>query len=245
VMALRPHFIKISDILSRGVSRSTVKREMLRSLGRIAQTIDAVVIAEGIETPDDLAVLIDLGVRYGQGFFMGRPGPAFPRLRPDIQRTIRGVCRAGAEPIPAPPADSQAENDEDEDLHKGSLRVIREAVVARAEQSGQLTGTDFEALREVLELRPDPDDPDDGDEGGGDEPTGSHRPSPAANAAPRASHALAIPLLASEWKPVSDEELGGEQRARRTSLMESLRAGEELAEADLDDESTGGGTAYP
>jgi predicted signal transduction protein with EAL and GGDEF domain len=49
VMSLRPHFIKISDVLIRGIARSTVKREMLRSLRHIAETIDAVMIAEGIE----------------------------------------------------------------------------------------------------------------------------------------------------------------------------------------------------
>src|SRR4029453_349199 len=54
VMALRPHFIKISDVLTRGISQSTVKREMLRSLQRIGEAIDAVIVAEGIETPDDL-----------------------------------------------------------------------------------------------------------------------------------------------------------------------------------------------
>src|SRR6266545_2678952 len=72
VMALRPHFIKLSDVLSRGVARSTVKREMLRSLGHIAETIDAVMVAEGIETLDDLVALRELGIGYGQGFYMAR-----------------------------------------------------------------------------------------------------------------------------------------------------------------------------
>jgi hypothetical protein len=233
VMALRPHFIKISDILTRGVSRSTVKREMLRSLGRIAQTIDAVVVAEGIETPDDLAVLVDLGVRYGQGFFLGRPGPAFPRLQPSIQRTIRGVCRPNTDPIPAPPADVPTEGDDDEIMHKGALRAIRQAVFARASESGQLTEDDTRALGEVLELTED--DP------GEASPSPRSEPSLAEAARPRA---LAMPLVASEWRPVSDEELGGAtRRSRRSSLMESLRAGERAAVSD--EESTGGGTAYP
>jgi EAL domain-containing protein (putative c-di-GMP-specific phosphodiesterase class I) len=38
-------------VLTRGVARSTVKREMLRSLARIGEAIDAVIVAEGIETP--------------------------------------------------------------------------------------------------------------------------------------------------------------------------------------------------
>ena len=92
VMALRPHFIKVSDILTRGVSRSTVKREMLRSLQRIAAAIDAVIVAEGIEELADVEVLGKLGIRYGQGFHLARPGPAFPELTHERQLEIRALA---------------------------------------------------------------------------------------------------------------------------------------------------------
>lgn len=91
VMALRPHFLKLSDVLIRGLSTSTVKREMVRSLQRIAEAIDAVIVAEGIERPEDLAVLCDLGVRYGQGYLLARPGPPFPEVHhPGRRRAVRG-----------------------------------------------------------------------------------------------------------------------------------------------------------
>lgn len=92
VMALRPHFIKVSDILTRGVAKSTVKREMLRSLQRIAAAIDAVIVAEGIEEIADVEVLGDLGIRYGQGFHLARPGPAFPDLTIERQNEIRALA---------------------------------------------------------------------------------------------------------------------------------------------------------
>jgi EAL domain len=92
VMSLRPHFIKISDVLIRGVSRSPVKREMLRSLGRIAEAVDAVVVSEGIETIEDLACLRDLGLRYGQGYYMARPAAPFPSLVPGVYETIRDLA---------------------------------------------------------------------------------------------------------------------------------------------------------
>jgi EAL domain-containing protein (putative c-di-GMP-specific phosphodiesterase class I) len=37
------------------------------------ESCNASVIAEGIETEEDLKVLRELGVTYGQGFFMGKP----------------------------------------------------------------------------------------------------------------------------------------------------------------------------
>jgi EAL domain-containing protein (putative c-di-GMP-specific phosphodiesterase class I) len=115
VMALRPHFVKLSDVLTRGAAKSTVKREMLRSLGRISEAIDAVMVAEGIETPDDLVVLKDLGVKYGQGYFLARPGAPFPRLRASIKRAVRALASGSMEPIPAPPAE---EYDDDGELNE-------------------------------------------------------------------------------------------------------------------------------
>jgi EAL domain-containing protein (putative c-di-GMP-specific phosphodiesterase class I) len=115
VMALRPHFIKLSDVLTRGVAQSTVKREMVRSLQRIANAIDAVMVAEGIETPDDLVVLKDLGVKYGQGYFLARPGAPFPRLRASVKRAVRALASGSLRPIPAPPA---LDFDEDGEYHE-------------------------------------------------------------------------------------------------------------------------------
>jgi EAL domain-containing protein (putative c-di-GMP-specific phosphodiesterase class I) len=117
VMALRPHFVKLSDVLTRGAAKSTVKREMLRSLGRISEAIDAVMVAEGIETPDDLVVLKDLGVKYGQGYFLARPGAPFPRLRASVKRAVRALAAGSLRPIPAPPA-LEVEIDEDGEFHE-------------------------------------------------------------------------------------------------------------------------------
>lgn len=122
VMALRPHFVKLSDVLTRGVSKSTVKREMVRSLQRIAEAIDAVIVAEGIETVDDLSVLCDLGVRYGQGFFLARPGGPFPNVRATVKQTILEMARpprSGA-PIVAMTR-SGVINDDDGEEESGEL----------------------------------------------------------------------------------------------------------------------------
>lgn len=90
VMALQPHFIKLSEILCRGVTTSTVKREMVRSLVRIATAIDAVTVAEGIEDLEDLMTLRDLGVRFGQGYFLARPDFCFPIVSEEALSALAG-----------------------------------------------------------------------------------------------------------------------------------------------------------
>src|SRR6185369_11011402 len=113
VMSLRPHFIKISDVLVRGIARSTVKREMLRSLRHIAETIDAVMIAEGVENIEDVAALRDLGLRYGQGYYMARPGLAFPTLPDYVRAELRSL--SSGSPMPAKISSRPQDDDDEED----------------------------------------------------------------------------------------------------------------------------------
>jgi hypothetical protein len=116
-MSLRPHFIKISDVLVRGIARSTVKREMLRSLRHIAETIDAVMVAEGIEHVEDVAALRDLDLRYGQGYYMARPAPPFVTLKDEVRAELRAVTPSGKTlpRLAQGSRDSDGGDDDDED----------------------------------------------------------------------------------------------------------------------------------
>jgi len=73
LLSLTPDVVKIDKRLVRGLSADPEQRADLVRLLRVADVLRAEVIAEGIEHPDDLAVLLELGVRYGQGFLFGRP----------------------------------------------------------------------------------------------------------------------------------------------------------------------------
>lgn len=52
---------------------STTDEVIVESLVRMGQALGAVVIAEGIETPDQLERLRSIGVDAAQGFYLGRP----------------------------------------------------------------------------------------------------------------------------------------------------------------------------
>jgi len=45
------------------------KREIVRTIVGLARTLEMEVVAEGIETPEQLAMLRELGCEYGQGYF--------------------------------------------------------------------------------------------------------------------------------------------------------------------------------
>ena len=73
ILNLRPDYIKVADSLVRGLETDPIKREIIASLLAIGGRIGAIVIAEGIEREEERQALVDLGIPYGQGFFLGRP----------------------------------------------------------------------------------------------------------------------------------------------------------------------------
>ncbi len=70
---LRPNIVKLDKHFIEGIDRDQVKREFVRSIINIAQRLRCSLIAEGIEHQQELDQLLELGVRYGQGFFLQRP----------------------------------------------------------------------------------------------------------------------------------------------------------------------------
>jgi EAL domain-containing protein (putative c-di-GMP-specific phosphodiesterase class I) len=74
ILRLRPDIVKLDQGLTGGIDTDAAKRALATSMVSFAREIGAVLVAEGIETPEQLHVLRDLGVGWGQGFLLGLPG---------------------------------------------------------------------------------------------------------------------------------------------------------------------------
>jgi len=77
IARLRPGYLKIDISLVRDVHTSVVNREMIQAIMSMGAGIDAKVIAEGIQTDEELTTLAKMGVEYGQGYYLGRPDSGF------------------------------------------------------------------------------------------------------------------------------------------------------------------------
>ncbi len=75
---VRPEWLKIDISLTRGVDVDEARRQLMSSMVTFAQRMGVKLIAEGIETEEELKVLRELGVAYGQGFLFSKPVPPFP-----------------------------------------------------------------------------------------------------------------------------------------------------------------------
>lgn len=80
---IKPEFVKIDKYFTKDISQHADKLKVIQALQQIAVIFNTSLVAEGIETEEDLRVLRDLGIEYGQGYFLGRPA-----LRPHEQVEI-------------------------------------------------------------------------------------------------------------------------------------------------------------
>jgi EAL domain-containing protein (putative c-di-GMP-specific phosphodiesterase class I) len=73
--SIEPDFLKFDVSLVRDIDRSSIKRSLLESLRQLAEKIHARVIAEGVERPEEMQTLLELGIELGQGYLFHREEP--------------------------------------------------------------------------------------------------------------------------------------------------------------------------
>jgi PAS domain S-box-containing protein len=75
ILRLRPEWIKLDISLTERISEDPLAHAMASALSAFAKDVGLNLIAEGIETEEELEALCEIGFRYGQGFFFGLPAP--------------------------------------------------------------------------------------------------------------------------------------------------------------------------
>ena len=73
IRQIRPDFIKLDRTLIAGIETDTLRQAFGEVMTEFAGQLGAVLIAEGIETREELAAVTSLGVTAGQGYYLGRP----------------------------------------------------------------------------------------------------------------------------------------------------------------------------
>ncbi len=84
----RPQYIKIDMSLVRDIDKESIKQELMKTFYSFAKITNMQLIAEGIETVNELNTLIDIGVQYGQGYFFQRPAAEFTSISQQVKEKI-------------------------------------------------------------------------------------------------------------------------------------------------------------
>lgn len=89
IMALRPTWLKLDREIVRGIDNDPYRQNIVRFLGYFTRLGGARLIAEGVETFEELNTIVDLGADCVQGFAIARPGPLDQTLDPSVAAWMR------------------------------------------------------------------------------------------------------------------------------------------------------------
>jgi len=92
VVHLQPAVIKLDLALTRDIQKHASKQTVVRHMAAMAKDLGASVVAEGVETLDELHCVRDLGVGAAQGYLLARPAApppvhAWPPVAPPASTT--------------------------------------------------------------------------------------------------------------------------------------------------------------
>jgi EAL domain-containing protein (putative c-di-GMP-specific phosphodiesterase class I) len=75
ILELRPQYVKLDISLVRNIDNDPARQAMVTGMAHFAETVGCALIAEGIETENELTAVRLLNIGYGQGYFLARPAP--------------------------------------------------------------------------------------------------------------------------------------------------------------------------
>jgi diguanylate cyclase (GGDEF)-like protein len=156
---LLPELVKVDKFFARGIHTHSAKLEAMRLLLRYAAGQGTRLVAEGIEHPEDLAVVRDLGIELAQGFLLSAPssrpqhrleGPARQLIRsrevsvyPEASRVPMHRATAGKLLVPAPAVGPETSNDQVMELFRRQPEAQGVAVVAESRPLGLINRRNF------------------------------------------------------------------------------------------------------
>ncbi|MEA2420922.1 MAG: hypothetical protein QOF55_21, partial [Thermoleophilaceae bacterium] len=91
ITALHPTYLKLDRSLVRGIDEDPDRAALLRALAGYAEHTGAHLVAEGVETAEELAAVAAVGVPLIQGYYYGRPAPPWPEVEPGAAGVSHGA----------------------------------------------------------------------------------------------------------------------------------------------------------
>mgnify|MGYP005855238315 CR=1 FL=1 len=95
-------FVKLDRSLITALAHSPRQVDVLRGIASLARSTGVELVAEGIETPDQMNTLRRLGIEWMQGFLFGRPAPlatqraAGANATSSTHRAIRSISKSNS-----------------------------------------------------------------------------------------------------------------------------------------------------
>ncbi len=89
LLRMRPDIIKVDTNLVKRIHEDPNRQIILRNLLNFAMQNNITVLAEGVETPEELEFLMNCGVSLFQGYYIARPQMEIRPLDPYIVKRLQ------------------------------------------------------------------------------------------------------------------------------------------------------------
>jgi EAL domain-containing protein (putative c-di-GMP-specific phosphodiesterase class I) len=95
---IQPHYIKMKTDLIRNIGTDNIKYTLVKCMAGLSSIAGNQLIAQGVETREELVALVKLGVQYAQGCFLQKPDERIRGLNPAVRKLIL-ECNRTANPV--------------------------------------------------------------------------------------------------------------------------------------------------
>ena len=89
LLLLQPRFVKVDVVFIRGIDTNPDRQQLVSGLVTYAHGRNMKVVAEGIETAEELQKVLELGVDLFQGYFLARPAAVPGTISPQAEEIIK------------------------------------------------------------------------------------------------------------------------------------------------------------
>lgn len=86
-----PDYIKLDMLLIRDINIDKIKYALVKGMVEFSKASNIKLIAEGIETYEELETIINLGVQYGQGYFIQKPDSVVKEISNDVLQALLDI----------------------------------------------------------------------------------------------------------------------------------------------------------
>lgn len=88
---VNPTFIKLDMNLIRNINEDSLKFALVKGMVEFSKVSNVQLIAEGIETLEEMDTLVKVGVQYGQGYLIQKPDTEIIEIKPAILQALKNI----------------------------------------------------------------------------------------------------------------------------------------------------------
>lgn len=91
LLNLRPHFVKVDRDVIQEINTDSDRQTVFRNIVESCHSMGIQIVAEGVETSEQLRTVASLGADYVQGYYISRPAPQLKPIPENVREELKAI----------------------------------------------------------------------------------------------------------------------------------------------------------